>query len=55
MANTGDVALAEKIAAGASMMVREYIAEMRKQGKIKGHLSILIKDGKTQIRLPYRD
>ena len=36
-------------------MVKEYIAEMRKQAKIKGQLSVLIKDGKTLILLPYRE
>jgi len=44
---------ARKIASGSAIVIRGYIDEMRKQGRISGELSIIIRDGKKELRLPY--
>jgi hypothetical protein len=53
MESAGDLRVARKIASGSAMVIREYIDEMRKQGRISGELSIIVTDGKKQRRLPY--
>jgi hypothetical protein len=34
---------------------REYIAELRSQGKINVNLYIVLKDGKRQVKRPFRE
>jgi hypothetical protein len=53
MESAGDLRVARKIASGSATVIREYIDEMRKQGRISGELSIVVTDGKKQRRLPY--
>ena len=53
MESAGDLRVARKIASGSAVVIREYIDEMRKQGRITGELSIVVKDGKRERRLPY--
>ena len=36
-------------------MVRAYIAELRKEGKIKGKLKVIVKDGRKQAEFPFRE
>ena len=45
--------VARKIASGSARVIRAYLDEMRKQGRINGELSIVVKDGRTARRLPY--
>jgi len=35
-------------------MVKEYLAELRRQGRIKGNLSIVMKDGKKLAKFPFK-
>jgi hypothetical protein len=53
MESAGDLRVARKIAAGSAVVIREYIDEMRKQGRITGELSIVVRQGKKERRLPY--
>jgi hypothetical protein len=53
MESPGDLRVARKIARGSAIVIRDYIDEMRKQGRVSGELSIVVKDGKTERRLPY--
>ena len=53
MESAGDLRVARKIARSSAIVIRDYIDEMRKQGRISGELSIVVKDGKTERRLPY--
>ena len=55
MGNTRDLKLAERVAEAGAKMIREYVAEMRRQGRAKGKLFIVMKDGKRELRFPYRD
>jgi hypothetical protein len=52
MDSIGDLRVARKIARGSAIVIREYLDEMRKQGRINGELSIVVKDGKKERRLP---
>ena len=54
MANTRDLAIAESVAVGAAKMIDEYLAEMRRQGRIHGELSVLVKDGDKRVRFQYK-
>jgi hypothetical protein len=47
--------LAEIVAKHGAKMVREYIAELRRQGRIKGKLTVVLKDGKREVRRPFRE
>jgi hypothetical protein len=53
MESAGDLRVARKIATGSAVVIREYIDEMRKQGRITGELSIVVRQGKKERRLPY--
>jgi hypothetical protein len=53
MESTGDLRVARKIAKGSAIVIREYIDEMRRQGRVSGKLSIVVKDGSRERRLPY--
>ena len=53
MESTGDLRVARKVAAGSAAVIREYIDEMRKQGRISGQLSIVVREGNKERRLPY--
>ncbi len=55
MGKDGDLALAEKVAAAGAQIVREYIAEMRRQGRIKGKLYLTIREGRKRIQVPYSE
>ena len=46
MGETGNLKLAKKLAEAGAKMVREYIAEMGRQGRIKGKLFVTVKEGK---------
>jgi len=52
MDSARDLRVARKVASGSAAMIREYLDEMRKQGRINGELSIVVKDGKKERRLP---
>jgi len=53
MERAGDLKVARKIARGSAIVIREYIDQLRKQGRISGKLSIIVRDGKRERRLPY--
>jgi len=53
MESAGDLRLAQKIAIGSAVLIREYIDEMRRQGRINGELSIVVKEGGKERRMPY--
>ena len=55
MGKDGDLAVAEKVGKAAARVVREYIAEMRRQGRIKGKLYLVIREGRKRIQIPYRE
>ena len=50
-----DAEVARKVAEGASIMVRKYIREMRRQGRIKGKLRVRVKDGKRITDFPFAE
>ncbi len=47
--------LAESVAKAGALMVREYVREMRRQGRIKGKLYVMLKDGKTTVKAPFKE
>ena len=47
--------LAESVASAGAKMVRDYLAELRRQGRIKGNLYVVIKDGRKSARFPLRE
>jgi len=51
----GDLALAEKVAKAGAKMIKAYIAEMRKQRRIKGRLYVTVREGRKKVQLPYRE
>jgi hypothetical protein len=53
MASAGNLRVARKIANGSAIVIKEYIDDMRGQGRISGELSIVVKEGGTERRLPY--
>lgn len=53
MESAGNLRVARKVAVGSAAVIREYIDEMRKQGRINGELSIVVREGKKERRLPY--
>lgn len=55
MAKSRDVKIAEAVGHAMARFGREYIAQLRRQGKIKGNLYVVLKDGKRQIRRPFRE
>jgi len=55
MAKSRDMKLAESVAKAGARMIRDYVREMRRQGRIKGNLYIMIKDGKKEAKLPFRE
>lgn len=55
MGEEGDLKLAETVGKWGAKMMKEYIAEMRRQGRIKGKLYVRVKEGRTKVELPYRE
>ncbi len=55
MAKVSDIEIAELAARAGAKMVRAYIAELRRQGKIKGKLTVIVKEGKNQVEFPFRE
>ena len=55
MVRSRDVKIAEAAARAMAKFGREYIAELRRQGKIKGNLYVVLKDGKRQVKRPFRE
>ena len=53
MESDGDMRIAEKVARDSAILVRDYIEEMRRQGRIKGKLSLVVTDGKRRIKVPF--
>ena len=53
MESAGDLRVAKKVASGSAAFIREYIEEMKKQGRIGGELFIVVKEGNKELRLPY--
>jgi len=47
--------LAESVASAGAKMVRDYLAELRRQGRINGSLYVVIKAGKKSARFPLRE
>jgi hypothetical protein len=54
MERPGDLKIAEKIARGSALVIKDYIDEMRRQGRISGELSVVVKNGSKERRMPYR-
>jgi hypothetical protein len=50
---TWDVSYPQKVADAGAKFIREYLAELRREGKVKGKLSLIVRDGKTKIELDY--
>jgi len=55
LAKVSDIEIAELAARAGAKMVRVYIAELRRQGKIKGKLTVIVKEGKNQVEFPFRE
>ena len=55
MGKSRDMKLAEIVGKAGARMVRDYLAELRRQGRIKGKLYIVFKDGKKQMKLPFSE
>ena len=55
MGEEGDLKLAEKVGKWGAKMMKEYIAEMRRQGRIKGKLYVRVREGKKRFEFPYRE
>ncbi|MBI2126271.1 MAG: hypothetical protein HYU02_03020 [Thaumarchaeota archaeon] len=50
-----DLETAELAAKAGGKMIRAYIAELRKKGRIKGKLTVVVRDGKKKYEFPFRD
>lgn len=55
MGKSRDMKLAESVGKAGAKMVRDYLAELRRQGRIKGNLYIIIRDGKKSAKFPFRE
>jgi len=55
MGRARDLRIAEKVAEAGAKMIRAYVAEMRRKGRIKGKLFVTIRDGKKKITFPYKE
>lgn len=50
-----DLETAELAARAAGKMIRAYVAELRKQGRIKGKLTVVVRVGKKSREFPFPD
>jgi len=55
MVKSRDMRLAESVAKAGAKMVRDYVAELRRQGRVKGKLYIVFKDGKREMKFPFNE
>jgi len=55
MAKSRDMRLAETVAKAGARMIKDYVKELRRQGRIKGNLYIVIKDGRKRTKSPFRE
>lgn len=55
MGKSRDMKLAESVGKAGARMVRDYLAELRRQGRIKGNLYIIVKDGKKRAKFLLRE
>ena len=55
MKKSRDARIAEAAAHAMAGVGREYIAELRRQGKIRGKLYVVLKDEKKQIKRPFKE
>lgn len=55
MERTWDVEYPQRVADAGAKFIREYIAELRKEGKVKGKISLVVRDGRTKFELNYRE
>lgn len=55
MVKPRDMKLAESVAKAGAKMVRDYVKELRRQGRVKGKLYVMIRDGKKQAKFPFRE
>jgi len=55
MEQTWDVEFPQRVADAGAKFIREYLAELREQGKTKGKLSLIVKQGRTRVELDYRE
>jgi hypothetical protein len=52
---TWDIDFPRKVADAGAKFIKEYLAELRDQGKTKGKLSLVVRQGKTRLELKYRE
>jgi len=50
-----DLDTAELAAKAGGKMIRAYIAELRKKGRIKGKLTVVVREGKKIYAFPFRE
>lgn len=50
-----DMDYPQKVANVGSKLIKEYLAELRKEGKVKGKMSLVIRKGPKKIVLDYKD
>lgn len=55
MEQTWNIEFSQKVADAGAKFIKEYLAELREQGKTKGKLSLLIREGRTRLQLDYRE
>ena len=55
MERTWDMRYPKKVADAGAKFIKEYLAELRQEGKVKGKLSLEVRDGKKKIELAYRE
>jgi hypothetical protein len=53
MDSARDLRVARKIAKGSATVIKGYVDETRRQGRIIGDLTIVVKDGGKERRMPY--
>ena len=55
MERTWNIEFSQKVADAGAKFIKEYLAELREQGKIEGKLSLLVREGRTRFQLNYRE
>lgn len=55
MERTWDIDYPQKVANAGGKFIKEYLAELRKEGKVKGKISLVIREGQKEIVLDYKN
>ena len=54
-AKTREREIPQKVADAGAKSIKGYLKELRSQGKTKGKLILVVKNGKTKLVLPYHE